>query len=280
MNIIQRKLEARDVGQIPVSIGTSLALEGAFGIYPDRPASPPPIHSVKRVYINVRTLIRNLINGLDADGKDMVTAEPVFEAVAEEMEIISAAISRQGNAGNSVVFYAPSYVSLNKKFRFAKLWKPSTPRQIALAAIEESVTRQLAKEVRTVAILHMDTDFPGNLPESLLLTHYPVDLLSRYSFKRVDLLESHSGVIKPFSQWYTKLGSSKELTNVPFNRLTLQVFGDGGNHFFAGPNPWKKAVLELAEERNWTPVTSNELVVDSIRRYKDPLIKGQLLSLL
>jgi len=280
MNIIQRKLEERELGQIPVSIGTSLALEGAFGIYPENPVSPPPIHSVRRVYINVRTLIRNVINGLDADGKDLVTASPIFDIVAEEMEIISAAISRQGNANNSVVFYAPSYISLARKFRFAKLWEPKTPRQIALFAIEEAVTKQIAKEVRTVSILHMDTDFPNNLPESFLLTHYPVDLLSRYSFKRVDLLESHTGKIKPFSQWFTKLGGSKEFTNIPFNRLTLQVFGDGSNHFLSGPNPWKKAVLELAADRNWTPVTTPELVVDSIRRYKDPLIKGQLLSLL
>ena len=43
MSVTDPIFTGRELGQIEVSIGTSLALEGAFGIYPDIEVITPPL---------------------------------------------------------------------------------------------------------------------------------------------------------------------------------------------------------------------------------------------
>lgn len=277
---IQEKLHAREMGQLPITIGTSLAFEGLFGIYPDRPESPAPLRRVKQVMVNVATLVRNVYQGLDATMKDAVLPAHIYEVVLEEMDVIDAAVVKQGEGNVKVVFYICNYASLPKKFRFAKLWEPKTERQRSYVAIESRVLKEIGKNNRRHHILGFDVELSGRFPSTYILTHSPVDLLSRKNFEQLELIESHTGKIKPFPAWYTKLTDGKNLTNMPFHRLTLQVFGDNSTHFQAGPPVLKKAVTELAETYAWTPVTTHDRIVDCVKKVTDPVAKGLLLALL
>ena len=44
--------------------------------------------------------------------------------------------------------------------------------------------------------------------------------------RNVDLIETHTGVIKDRNKWYTKL-SGKGMECIPFAKWSLQFFGDG-----------------------------------------------------
>lgn len=280
MDRIQMLVDERPLGQFPISISTSLALEGAFGIYPENPVSPPPIFAVKELVINVATLVRNIYQCLSKEVKQMVTPSAIYHAAVEEMRIIQAIISKDARPGTEVTFYICSYDALPKMFRGAKLRTDETANQKAYAAIEDTVLKALAKNPAGVRLVTYNVDIVGRFPASFMITHYPVDLLSIRSFERLELLESHTGKIKPKTQWYTKLTNGKELTNIPFHKLTLQVFGDNGGHFAANSMAIKKEVLGLATTYGWTPVTTNERIVDCVKKVADPAMKGLLMSML
>ena len=109
-----------------------------------------------------------------------------------------------------------------------------------------------------------------------LITHYPVDLLARYNFTELHLLESHTGAIKNPSMWNTKLQNGRDIPNIPFDRATLQVFGDGVMY---RPMNMKirKAFIEMAEKHQWSAATTEALVKHSAKSAKDPFL-GQFVN--
>lgn len=273
-------VDARDKGQVPVSMGTALAIEAALGVYPDRPESPAPILRVKEVWINVRTLIRNLFNALPAELRESVHAPAIHAALLEELGIIESAIIKGSQGLARTIFYLPDYSSLSRKFPKAQLRQPKSDRQVAYQIIENQVCRALHQDPPGHDYREFRFAITGSHPESFIITHLPVDLLARSSFRRLELLESHSGGIKAFPQWYTKLTGGKELSNIPFNAFTLQLFGDNGNQFAPYNPAIRKQVLELAQEDRWTSITTEEKMRLSLRKIVHSFDRTILLAML
>lgn len=274
-------IDSRDKGQIPVSMGTSLAIEAALGIYPDRPESPPPIIKVQQVWFNIRTLIRNLYNSLTNDFRDQVTTEGLLLGVQEELSVIESAINRGSQGMARVVFYIPDYTSLHRKFPKAILRQTKSEKQLAYYAMENKVcaiilkSQDLAQDIRFYQFAITERH-----PDAFIVTHLPVDLLARHQFRRLELLESHSGGIKPYPMWHTKLTGGKELTNIPFNAFSLQLFGDNGNQFAPYPVGLRKQILQIAEEDRWTSVTTDEKIRYSLRKITHAFDRATLLGML
>ena len=101
-----------------------------------------------------------------------------------------------------------------------------------------------------------------------MLTHVAYDLLSYNKFNTLHLLESHTGKCKDISLWWTKLSNSKDLMRIPFNILTLQIFGDS-QIFLPFPIETRKQILQLAEDKKWTNVTTKERIRLSLDTLKD-----------
>ena len=59
----------RAVGYFPLSIASSLALEGALGIHPDHPAGSKVLKDFNGHMVNIKTLFRNYY---EAIGKDNI----------------------------------------------------------------------------------------------------------------------------------------------------------------------------------------------------------------
>jgi len=89
----QAALSGRELGQIPVSIGTSLALEGAFGILEDNHNPKPIIHNVDVLYVNIRTLIRNMVGAIDAEQLSAVFPEDLAFSLVNELTTIEQAVA-------------------------------------------------------------------------------------------------------------------------------------------------------------------------------------------
>lgn len=280
-NMLMTIIENREKGGFPVSIGTSLAIEGACGVYPDRPESPAPILKAKQVWFNVRTIIRNLIEAIPTSYREILTVGVLYPALVEELTIIDGVILRGSNGLAQCVFYLCNYTFLHRKFPRAMLRQSDTPKQRLMKSLEEGLLKKLAEDGVAVDYRYFsDVNITGHYPEALIVTHLPVDLLSRYSFKRLDLLESHTGVIKPFTQWNSKLTGGSDNLNIPFCAMTLQLLGDKGNQFMSMPSQLKKQVVQLAEEDNWSPVTTNDKIRLSLRRITDPVDRATLTALL
>lgn len=279
MNFIQVAVDNREKGRVPISIGTSLALEAGFGVYPDRPETPPPFTRAAQLWINLRTIVRNLLACLPTDLKDTVLPDDLWEFAQEELSIILAAMAKDAPK-TRVVFYVSDYTRMQQRFPGGLLKVPSTPKQILQQKIEDATLRLMLQKNLEHHVEFFDFDIQGQFPASFILTHLPVDLLARYRFDRLELLESHTGKIKGPGAWNSKLTNGKELGNIPFNSFTLQLFGDNGNMFSPHSISLRRAVLQAAAQANWTNVTGMEKIHDTVKKIQNDAQRSELVKML
>lgn len=272
---IQTRLAQRELGQIPVSIGTSLALEGAAGIIEEAPVNPAPIvtHSPQELWINLRTLFRNFYNSIERDLKNAILPADVVPLLLEEIEVINAAVNKISEFKTKPVFYYCTLNSMSMEFPKAKLKQAKTPLQQQYVEIERRVCWEIVQALGSDSVRVFDIHLKGRWPGSYILTHAPVDLLSHRYFADLRLLESHTGKIKGRAQWNTKLTGGKGYERIPFNRFTLQLFGDDSTYFYAMSIKLKRFVLDLAQRRRWSPVVSKEKILQDLKFERDPVME-------
>lgn len=273
----------RELGELGLSIATDLAIAGAFGQHPDRPLPKQPILDYSLLLINVRTLVRNLLGSIQRERKILLTSEHSTEPLLYEMSAIQEIVDSKTNGKVKVGFFYSHYKDLHKEFPHANLKESKTQIQIVNEGLETSLTNGLVKR------LLKDNNFPFTVVDflltktmnsTLLLTHIPLDLLARTKFEKLALLESHTGRVKNHLEWNTRLTNGKELTNIPFNRFTLQVFGDNGVFFSPIDRKAKNAVMDIATDRKWTTITTDDRIRYCIEQIEDIAIRQQLVSLL
>lgn len=281
MTLVERKVADRELSTvIPLSIATGLAIESLLGVHPEIPVDRPPVLGTKLVMINLRTLIRNVHGALETEIKKIVTPQAIGLAVSEEMIIIESAINKTSEGRALVVFYACSYQSLKRLFPNALLRFANTDLQLKYANLEKTALKYILDSQPHHDVRTFDVDIDGQYPDTIIITHSPVDLLSRRHFEKLTLLESHTGAFKTHLQWNTKLTNGKDLVRIPFGRMSLQVFGDNGQHFSPMPNKIKDAVKDTAEKYLWTATTTHDKIVYGINKIEDQLVRSSILGLL
>lgn len=267
-------LTARAVGQLPISVATSLAIESLIGILPEAPAATPAIQNHDTLWVNMRTLIRNLMGSIETEKRAHLTEQTVAEYIVNEMRTIETICIEHGDGRFDVSFYKCSYSDLTYKFNKAVPRHPNTPAQKNSRIFEEAVLSVIDQEYQGhVPYLTLVRTFPEVTGVALLLTHYPVDLLQRYRFENVSLLESHTGAIKPPAMWNTKLQNGRDLERIPFDRMTIQLFGDGIT-FTPMALKVRHRLIEIAEKNKWTPMTTKEFVIYSVEQNRDPALEA------
>jgi hypothetical protein len=279
MNPILIAIENREKGQVPISIGTSLALEAGFGVYPDRPETPAPFTRVKQLWVNVRTIVRNLYACLPTDLKDTVLPDDLWREALNELAIIITSTAKQ-TPNVKVVYYVSDYARLKQRFPHANIKEPVTAKQIFQQKVEDVTLRLLLENNHQLDVKFFDFEIQGQFPASFIMTHLPIDLLAKYRFDKLELLESHTGKIKGPGAWHTKLTNGKELGNIPFNSFTLQLFGDNGNMFSPQSISIRRSMLEAARLGNWTTVSTMEKIRATVDKIPNPVHRTELMKLL
>lgn len=262
MSNSEAAIAGRELGALPLSVGTSLALEAL---------QTQPTLKYECLYVNLQTVFRNLYQSLPkliAEGIEL----PVWlRAFTSELLMIQRVCSELRST-LKIVYYLPSYDRLDRDFRGALLRPARTDNQKAYAKLQQDVLSGL-KPYMTLLQQHriyielVDTYPPRIESQALMLTSFMVDLVqSRWDTR---LLESHTGAIKDRSHWHTKFAGSADSSMMPFNKLTLSILGD--NSLFA-PHPVavRKALYALAEEKNWHPLVTYDYVKYSVSSLKDP----------
>lgn len=270
-------MSERSKGQIPISMGTALAIEGALGIYPERPETPPPLERYDALWVNLRTLYRNLQAGFHADVFRGFRPVEVVDGLLEDIAGLHAAIKKD-HPKIEVVIYHSLYERLDKLFPAATLKQVKTPVQQQAQELEETTYTVFRKNLPPDVPFAPVKCFLPHLEQqkTLLMTHVTLDLLARYHFRSLDLLESNTGVIKKPAQWNTKLGVKEQADVLPFNSFTLQVFGDRGVLFQPQPLKLRQQVLSLAEQRHWSSITTLDRIRDNLRQLADKDLRDTL----
>jgi hypothetical protein len=261
----------RTKGTVPISVGTALALEALPNV---------PMYKYHSFLINLRTIVRNARQAYD---QYVPTPSELYQACKEDIiGLAEAIVALKLKTDLDIKFYYPSYRRLPALFPLAKLKnveKDGTDKQKEIAQLDKSVIDKLLPEFGK-NINHVDSVIPEFAGQALILTSHPVDLVTTKAYGRLNLLESHTGAIKNYTQFYTKLTGSDKLTNIPMNTLTIQIFGDNSINFYSQSIAVKNEVKQLADVAHWSTASTPQMVARSIRSLNNSPEKEILLKMI
>lgn len=264
-------MEQRTLGMLPISVGTSLAFESLIAA---------PKLQIDNLMINISTIFRNAYQAYATEHRAGISADQLYQDVIQDLGGIFEIIGRIGkNRSPNMVAYYCDYKGLKRRFPLAKLWVPETEIQLKYAALEDVVLKRLLSQLRGHIRL-CDHTIPNGVRNTYVVTHHIVDLLVPKGFGDITLIESHTAALKERDKWYTKLTGGSKLERIPFNPLTLQVFGDNSTHFKANSFKYKAAVVALSEKYKWTPMTTMDRISLSIASVADEDLRANLSSML
>lgn len=278
-------LASREQGQFPISKGTSYAIESLVNMHPDREKiKPEPLSQIDVLLVNIRTLYRNMLGGLKAAVKEQVQALDIPDFLFQEMQQVRAAVDKIGHGRVQVFFYLCTYPDLKKHFPKANLIEPTTLKQKAAKEMEDQVIAAMVASPQLYGYpkIFEYTVEGGKLENErvALLTHLPLDLVNRYQFKEMYLLESNTGAFKRPSEFNSKFKVKPEGTHLPFSTFTLQIFGDGGKMFMPMASEITNSVAEIARKNRWTPLTTAEKIRYNLDNSQGNKFSGFLKALL
>ncbi len=267
MNALDRVL-----GFFPISIATSLAIEGLL-VVGEHATDKPNDYTVKsdELWVNVRTIARNCLGAFDQKSLASLNDPILRDAVEQDIDQIKKSIS--DHCKLNVVFYFASHKTISKqlpemRFKYSDFTKMTEKQQI---------TERLENKLIQFALTHLSDqvklfDTKLSAPTKvILLTHHPIDLLSFYAFQDLVLLESHTGRIKKRMDWDSKLKTPPGTQCIPFTLSMLTVFGDGT---LVAPQDQKvkKVLIKLGEKYNWHSMTTDARILTDAKMAYEPFL--------
>lgn len=269
----------RVTGQYPISISSSLALEGAMGIHPDHPAGRYKLKDFKHVRANLKTLFRNYYEAIGKENIQNADIQELIIGFYQELIAYKDLVATETNFQTQAQFYVCDYLGIEQRARHALLRGDRTENQILYTKTMKLVVSEVLKNDEEIAKLYRFKIEEEQIGDSVLIhTHFPIDLTTR-SYTKLSLLESHTGAIKDKSKWYTKYYNGKELVQIPFREDFLYIFGDS-YMFHPLSNVYRKTLLELAKKYNWSFATSRDKIVYGLQTLKDKHLGETLRSYL
>lgn len=270
----RRIISERALGeQVPISVATAIAIESSLGLLEEAKDKQAPILERDQVVINLGTLFRNLMGSIPTEKRGFLTPYTLAETLAGEMRTIESLIIEGSEGRCMALFYQCSYNTLYRKYTKSLPKISNTVLQKDYDALESATLGELKESILTKPpIEYFDVDLSYKGGKTLMISHYPIDLLNRYNFQSLSLLESHTGAIKPPQIWYTKLKDGKDLKIIPFDRMTMQMFGDNV-HFSPMPIKIRKTVYNIAVKNKWTGTSTKDFLIHSVVMNRDPALE-------
>ena len=233
----------------PISIGTSTALESFFGVSDTMPAKrgKPPYMQYQCILLNVRTLARNFLSSYKANDLINVTTAELYQEFKKELILISNIVSDQSRDNIKLSIYNLNAINLKRSLRRANFKAKYTAKQQYIIDVENAFSDHVTKDVNLFSDYfnyEVTTDIIRHgLRRNIIVTHYPTDLL--FTALDPDLLESHTGKIKKSFEFNTKLKNAPD--DVPFNKYTLQIFGDSSGYILPYSSAMRKELTEICK---------------------------------
>lgn len=281
------QLYDRTTSAFPISIGTSLALESLFPgrqePYDQKRVIPERIDvsDYQECWINLETMIRNISGSVNSVRYLECTVNHILDILREEMEVIESIFQIEGHGLCKPIFYFCSYKSLKKKYEGKIRFRNShTVYQKNYDYKLKQVLKMIDKE--TDSIFSLDSEIkPVKKVSSIIITHIPYDLVSYNNFTKLDLLESHTGILKKKTHWNTKYApiGKQDLSHLPFHRELLLIFGD---KYLIEPHErqLRMTIYDISIKDKWTPFTTMDKIYTSFKSHiTEPFVLKFLLTL-
>lgn len=274
---MSRAVALRTLGEIPTSIATSQAIQALFGELEGSIKSTPPILSYKEVWINLRTMIRNIDGAIPNTVVNNVSVKAYYEALFSEIQIILSKFQSLGDKAPNLYFYTLTYKSLKFVWPNAIIKETTAPKMIVYEKLENDVLSHIAQDIKSGALSSksiqiLDTKIPVGSDKSVLLSHFAVDLLLTTGTPFEALVESHTGAIKKKPEWNTKLKDGKKHERIPFDKCTVQLFGDSAGLLAPQPSDIRTKMDEIAEKSKWNSLTTRDRVLLCVDQANVPLL--------
>lgn len=276
----------RTTSAFPISIGTSLSLESIFKgtkqAYDPSRVIPNNINisDYDFFWVNLLTLFRNIMGSMDSQSQSSVTIDALVDTMQIETDLIKELVTSGSNGITKTIFYASRYKDLEKVYPHATIRKDSTEKQKVYSALMQNTINTFIKSAEKDAIQLFDLDItPKEKHKALILSHYAYDLTNYNKFEKLDLIESHTGVLKTRNLFYQKFTNGKDLVRIPFNKCFIQVFGDSQT-FSSFPAKAKLLIIELANKYNWTSITTKDRVIFCLDTLSDKYLATMLKTML
>ena len=231
-------------GKYPLSVGTALVLEcDSFDMrkWPNL------------LYVNLRTLYRNYVASIPVEQRGLLKPAPFIQDYLNEVAEFERIIKELSHNRIKVFFYYPEYKDLTTVLPYTD-FKEYNPDNF------DEVEVNLWKHVKQHGLMTpfnyeiVTQGLPPANEAVLLLSSFVVDLLSASQFPILFLLESYTGKIKRRQEWYTKINAGKlrkQEVTVPFNKFTIQIFGDKSGALKGSDKELRKVVREMAIKDHW-----------------------------
>lgn len=249
-------LSNRSQSGFPLSIGSSLALESLFkpiqSVYDETRQIPNTIDITKysNFIFNISTLLRNILSSVSSQEVLVLPKKDILDTLLEEIDWLNNFFQM---SGLNINFYIHNYNFVHNNYKDI-LRKATTEKQIYLDGIYTFCLKGISKEDD---VKEFSNDIKYTKEDSaLIFTHVPWDLLSYRNFIKLDLLESHTGILKTRKLWntkYHKLPGDRDMSFLPFMEYLLTTFGDN-IMFHPAPLKDRLELYESMKKRNVHPL--------------------------
>ena len=254
-----------------ISIGSGIAFEALMTATAPKYDESLIIDKFKNdydcVWVNVFTILRNIISSIEDRNVDLNKhIKDLVILLAEDLSTINSIFNIE-LSDKKIYFYLPDYSKIIKELG-------------ENCRLYSSEKKSLEFNTMNTVCKRLNNDFNKKImsinKRSIVLTHFPIDLLNINNNKEIYLLESNTGVIKSKREFSSKFYKIKDKDNVnktdifkhiPFNLLTILIFGD--SHFFNTSSlKLRKFLIALSNEKKWNYLTSEEKIIRDVRLSK------------
>lgn len=227
--------------------------------------------------INLDTLIRNAMGSTDTQTD--ATIKLVTEQVIKDVFLITEHMM-EVHEMRTFIYWVDYRFDLPKKkgFASAEFKLAKTARQLQVQSFHETV-RSNVLSIKDFAALVNQVEAPlrpdgKEYARPIFLTHVMADLLDHHYFEELKLLESRTGAIKSTRELFRKINSPDDKREfIPFNTITLQVYGDNSGLFQPVDIRVRRAFTELATSRPFNPNTTVDRINFCLKEQHDPALK-------
>ncbi len=246
------------VGEYPISVGTSLAIERLI---------EPALHNA--LYININTLIRNALSSMPSEIQAGINPSPLAVWTLRDMQLIQSIFDQEKIP---VRFYSLTQKSLSKKYSVGTLRVPKTVKQMATKDLFETVANAVVKQIKDdqkhgmkdISLLTGDMSVFVEYDRPLFMTSTPIDIVEMGKGSKFGLLQSYTGkIVGAFDMFNFFQVNSKHkersYQRIPFNKLFIQIFGDGKTFHQSGV-VLLNTILDCADRNEWTQASTAERI--------------------
>jgi len=271
-NELKIALENRTLSSFGISIGTGIMLESLFEPTFDRYDESREIPNKINVdkynihYYNIFTLARNVLSAISSTRikiDTLLNNNLLMQTVVDEINTIYELYD--GRKCEPVLFI-PDYTKLYREMNINKDGSVINNDYM----VREYILKHLKQGIQSINMslsVNNKHILKRNAGKVMITTHIPVDLLNVVHNKNLFLLESHTGKLKGYTEFYTKLHKIGKLNLevFPFIEEIVFILGDK-----AVSLPMKLAIRrelhKVAIESGWSSYTSKLVVMKHIMK--------------